>query len=205
MPGQGGPGPVVPIHIDLSGMVRRSVASLYSHLITRPTGQALRLGIESQIGEMGDLCLSILDFTQVAILDYSCADETVAKLILRYRRTDRPADAFFMARGLGEHHLESIEEVLNRHGLALVAESIDADLLLLGDVTVAEHEAWKALESVVRGGPDVIAGRLGWPIEMAAAALETLAEKRVVVRREAAGPIYYALRGLLAETMPFTE
>ena len=99
-----GPGHVIPFSFDLSSLVQRSVASLYSHLVTRPTGRALRLGIESQIGEIGSVCLSVLDFTQVVVLDYSCADEAVAKLIQRYQAADRPADAYFVARGLGEQH-----------------------------------------------------------------------------------------------------
>src|SRR5690606_34547844 len=87
-----GPNRVVPLRFDLSDLVRRSVASLYSHLVTRPTGQALRIGIESQIAELGAICVSILDFTQVIVLDYSCADETVAKLLMRYQQPDRPAE-----------------------------------------------------------------------------------------------------------------
>ena len=97
----------VPVSIDLHSIVRRSVASLYSHLVTRPTGRALRLGIESQIVELGDRCLSVLDFKQVVILDYSCADEAVAKLVLRYLEEDRPADAYFVARGVSDHHLRT--------------------------------------------------------------------------------------------------
>src|SRR5687768_7069016 len=98
------PGQVVPFSFDLHTLVQRSVASLYSHLVTRPTGRALRLGIETQIGDIGTVCLSVLDFTQVVVLDYSCADEVVAKLIQRYAAEDRPADAYFVARGLGEQH-----------------------------------------------------------------------------------------------------
>ena len=36
---------VVPFSFDLSTLVQRSVASLYSHLVTRPTGRALRLSV----------------------------------------------------------------------------------------------------------------------------------------------------------------
>jgi hypothetical protein len=77
---------VVPLRFDMSDMVRRSVATLYSHLVTRPTGRRLRLGIEAQITELGALCITVLDFSEVVVLDYSCADETVAKLIQRFQR-----------------------------------------------------------------------------------------------------------------------
>src|SRR5690625_5136522 len=107
----------VPLSFDLGGIVRMSVASLDSHLIIRPAGHALGLGIESQIGEMGEVeefCLYILDFSGVTIIDYSCADETVEKLIPRYQSDDRPTDAFFIIRGLDQHHHETIENDLER-------------------------------------------------------------------------------------------
>jgi hypothetical protein len=193
----GGPGHVVPLRFDLASLVRRSVASLYSHLITRPTGQALRLGIESQIGEMGELCLSVLDFTQVAVLDYSCADETVAKLLLRFQPPDRPADAYFVLRGVDEHHREALEAVLDRHGLAVV-ELGEGGAALLGAVTPLERLAWLQLTGVGRAGAGEIAARLDAPLADVAAALERLAARRVVVRRPPAEG-YYALVALLQE------
>ncbi|HEX7120418.1 MAG TPA: hypothetical protein VF212_16610 [Longimicrobiales bacterium] len=190
-----GPGRVVPLHFELSRLVHRSVANLYSHLVTRPTGQAVRLGIESQIGEMGELCLSVLDFRQVAVLDYSCADETVAKLILRYQAEDRPADAYFVARGLAEHHLEMIEAVLERHGLALVAE-LDAGPTLLGAVDDAEREAWTAVERLGRASVAEVAEYLSASQEEVAPALDALIRRRVVLYREAPR-VHYALTPLI--------
>lgn len=173
---------VVPFSFDLSTLVQRSVASLYSHLVTRPTGRALRLGIESQIGEIGSVCLSVLDFTQVVVLDYSCADEAVAKLIQRYQFADRPADAYFVARGLGEQHRDPIDEVLIRHNLTLVAE-VEGEFTLLGRADTVEHDAWHALQRVRIGRPGDVAAALESPENGVANALERLAARRVVLRR----------------------
>lgn len=189
--------PIQPLRIDVSAMARRSVATLYSHLVTRPTGQALRLGIESQIGELGELCVSILDFSQVAIIDFSCADETIAKLIRRYQSDDRPAEAFFIARGLGEVHRETVEEVLLRHGLALVAED-DGDMVLLGEVNGLEKAAWQQLERKGRLGSDAVAKAVGLAEEAVELALASLARKRVLLR-DARGSDYLSLKALLTE------
>ena len=189
--------PIQPIRIDLSAMARRSVATLYSHLVTRPTGQALRLGIESQIGELGELCVSILDFSQVAIIDFSCADETIAKLIRRYQSDDRPAEAFFIARGLGEVHRETVEEVLLRHGLALVCED-DGGMLLLGEVDGLEKAAWDQLERRGRLGSAAVAKSVGLAEEAVELALASLARKRVLLRDVAASE-YLSIRALLPE------
>lgn len=193
-------GPVVPIRIDLSQLVRRSVASLYSHLITRPTGQALRLGIESQIGEIGSLCLSVLDFSQVRVLDYSCADETVAKLILRYQRADRPADAYFVARGVSVLHRETIEEVLFRHDLALVVQEAESPErpTLYGELPPLERAVWAALEEIAHGRSADVANVVAESESRVAAALDALAERRVVVRHDETRT-YYSIGRLLGD------
>jgi hypothetical protein len=189
------PRQVVPFSFDLSSLVQRSVACLYSHLVTRPTGRALRVGIETQIGDIGSVCLSVLDFTQVLVLDYSCADEVVAKLIQRYQPEDRPADAYFVARGLGEQHREPIEQVLLRHELALVAE-VDDEYMLLGAATPLERAAWTLLQQTRRGAAPEIAGPLRVPVHQASTALDRLAARRVVLRQEPP-PAYVALTTLL--------
>jgi hypothetical protein len=191
-------GNVIPFSFDLSTLVQRSVASLYSHLVTRPTGRALRLGIESQIGEIGAVCLSVLDFTQVVVLDYSCADEAVAKLIQRYQMSDRPADAYFVARGLGDQHRDPIDEVLIRHNLALVAE-VEGEFTLLGRADELEQSAWHALQHVRIGCADDVAGELDATSSDVGAALDRLAARRVVLRRGAPGS-FCALSTLLPAT-----
>jgi len=190
---------VVPLRFDLSDLVRRSVASLYSHLVTRPTGQALRIGIESQIAELGTICVSILDFTQVIVLDYSCADETVAKLLKRYQQPDRPAEAYFIARGVAERHRDALEAVLERHGLALAAEMCDGGPVLLGVASPLEREAWAALESLVRAEAGDVAGALGASPRDAGHVLDRLVERRLAVKQEFSG-VYYALAGLVGQS-----
>jgi hypothetical protein len=181
--------------IDLSTLVPRSVASLYSHLVTRPTGRALRMGIESQIGELGRFCVSVLDFSQVVVLDYSCADEVVAKLIQRFQRDDRPSDAYFIARGLAEEHRDPIEEVLSRHQLALVAE-LDGAFALLGHASSFERTVWSLLQKLSSAEAAEVALDLNCRHNDAVYALETLTERRAVLRL-AQAPRYYSLTALL--------
>ena len=80
-----------PVSIDVGRLVRRNVASLYSSLVTRPTGQAVRLAIENVLAEeTGPISLSVIDLSQVTVIDFSCADEVVAKLLLRFLEEGSP-------------------------------------------------------------------------------------------------------------------
>jgi hypothetical protein len=166
---------------------RLSVTSLFSNLVTRPTGRAIRTGVESQLAEMEGVCapcLSVLDFSQVRILDYSCADEIVAKLLLRFVGEERPADAFFVVRGLDEHHVEPIEAVLERHGLLLVAQDHDGAVHLLGATNPVHRATWNVLIRRGRASAGEIAPDAGLSEEAVAATLHGFALQRVVVRHE---------------------
>ena len=186
---------IIPHSIDLSALVRKSVASLYSHLVTRPTGQALRMGIESQISELGNFCVSVLDFTQVVILDYSCADETIAKLILRYQRDDRPSDAYFVARGVAEHHIEPIEDVLSRQDLALVADIDGMGFMLLGEASESERAVWGALHSQGFCNMEKIQASTALHGAELEYAVDRLMRRRAVIRRD---DVYVSLSALVA-------
>jgi hypothetical protein len=188
---------LVPFSFDLSSHVPRSVATLYSNIVTRPTGRAVRLGIESHIGELGSCCLSVLDFTQVVVLDYSCADEAVAKLVQRYLDGDRPADVYFVARGLAEQHRDPIEAVLARHRLALVAELAPHGFVLLGDVGEVERSVWSALQQRGYGEAIGLAAAFGCGEAEMQELLESLARRRVVLRCQAP-PNYYTLSALIS-------
>jgi hypothetical protein len=193
-------GPVVPLRFDLSDLVKRSVATLYSHLVTRPTGQALRVGIESQICELGALCLTVLDFSEVVVLDYSCAEETVAKLLQRFQRQDRPADAYFVARGVDDRHQDTLDAVLERQGLTMVAELADGPSLV-GHTTPVESAVWSALQRMARGGASAVAAEVDYPESAVAAALDDLARRRTVMRIDIPRT-YFALTPLIGPTLP---
>ena len=58
------------------------VTSFYSNLVTRPTGRAVRMGVESQLAELDgieNLCLSVLDFSQVPVMDGNVCIGSVAE------------------------------------------------------------------------------------------------------------------------------
>ena len=103
-----------------STVLRGTVCDLYSNLVTRPTGAAVRTAIERQVVEIGTPVVTTIDFSQVNLLDFSCADEIVAKLLLRYADATAPP-GYLLFRGIHDGHLDPIETVLERHELALIA------------------------------------------------------------------------------------
>ena len=147
-------------HIDVSSMLRKSVCELYSNLVTRPTGAAVRCEIEQELDRIGDRALTVIDFSHVGLLDFSCADEIVAKLLLQYVSTDAPRrEVYFVFRGISESHMEAIEAVLERHKLALVTQHADGGTRLLGIIGLEERRAWEIISQLGAGGHGSFARR----------------------------------------------
>lgn len=109
-------------HINVHAILQQSVNGFYTDLVTRPTGRAVRETIERDL-PIGTV--AVMDFTGVGCLDYSCADEIVAKLV-------RDKVRVLLLRGLTDAHREAIEPVLAGAGLAVLCERPDGVLEGLG-------------------------------------------------------------------------
>ena len=189
--------PLDPISIDVGKVLQRTVTSLYAHLITRPTGRAVRMAIETQLQGVGERSLSLIDFSEVVIIDFSCADEVVAKLLQRYHAAE-VHEAFFVFRGVSEPHRDQIEVVLERQGLAAVAETDPGTFQLLGVHTNGEGDVWKRLEA--RGAVSVDEMDDLLETEDDRAALDSLTSRGLAFRSPTTGGIH-ALSRLVEHLM----
>jgi hypothetical protein len=169
-------------HIDISSVLRQTLAcDLYSNLVTRSTGAAVRGQIEQLLSESRERALTVIDFSQVSMIDFSCADEVVAKLLMRYAADDPPQDAYFLFRGVTEHHSDAIEAVLERHGLALALES-EGEVHVIGTLTDGERSAWAATYRLGRVNAADLAADLGTAPDDAQQYLDALCRLRLVMR-----------------------
>jgi hypothetical protein len=169
-------------HIDLSSVLRQTVAcDLYSNLVTRPTGAAVRDEIERLLSDTHDRTLTVIDFSQVSMIDFSCADEVIAKLLLRYASDDSPQEAYFLFRGVTEEHWEAIEAVLERRGLALVLEQPDG-VRVVGQLPDDERDVWEAVYRLGRPSLAELAETLKAEPRTVERALHGLRRRRLVMR-----------------------
>ena len=169
-------------HIDLSSVLRRSVCDLYSNLVTRPTGAAVRTEIEQLLSSVNGPSLTVIDFSHVGLLDYSCADEVVAKLLLRYCASTAPVAKYFVFRGLQESHVHAVEAALARYGLALVLERHDGEVQLVGVIHDDEKRAWDTVCRLGAGDAATIAAAMGTEAPATEELLNSLSERRLLMR-----------------------
>jgi hypothetical protein len=167
-------------HIDLSVVLRETVScDLYSNLVTRPTGAAVRAQIEALLRE-SDRALAVIDFTHVRMIDFSCADEVVAKLLLRYSADLPPREAYFIFRGVNDAHWDAIEVVLQQRGLALLVEE-ETGVELRGELTDGERRAWEVVRRRGQAVAADVAGDMGGDDADAERLLEALHKRRLLM------------------------
>lgn len=168
---------MTPIRLDL--VLREAVGTPYSDLVTRSTGQAVRHRLLATLRDR-PLADAHLDFSAVGFMDFSCADEVVAKLLLDVAAL--PVGRIVL-HGLREDHAEAIDHALDRHGLVLAALTHDTErACLLGRVDADWRPVVERL--FVRGGRVAvppIAEDLGWAEPRTRAALQALVEHRCVL------------------------
>src|SRR3989449_7999978 len=93
-------------HIDVHAVLQETVSGVYTDLVTRTTGRVVREHIERTIAAAEPaFAIARMDFTGVGCIDYSCADEIVAKLL-------RARPAVLVLTGISDGHREAIEPVL---------------------------------------------------------------------------------------------
>ncbi len=166
--------------IDLRSILRRTVSGWYGDLVTRPTGKAVRCGVEEMLAEYDGEQVAVIDFSSVRLLDLSCADEIVAKLLLHHgTRT-------FLLRGISEDHQDALEPVLERHGLAAVAQDRTGRIRFLGVITEQVRGVLTMLAE--RGSAEVedVADHLAVPTAAAREVFDELLERRLALA-DAAG------------------
>jgi len=102
-------------------------------LVTRNSGQVIRERIERDIVKEDEGTVVRLDFSKIGIVDYSCADEIVAKLVSRLLSGEY-GDKYIVLTGLNENQKENLEVALERKGLAVMGRMKDGENVLLGNL-----------------------------------------------------------------------
>ncbi len=94
-------------------------------LVTRATGESVRGTLEKQVAGTDEATVFLLDFGKIGIIDYSCADEVIAKLVSRLVSGEY-GDRYLVLIGLNDTQKENVEVALERKDLAVMAVVSDA-------------------------------------------------------------------------------
>ncbi|HSB55522.1 MAG TPA: hypothetical protein VLD58_14275 [Gemmatimonadales bacterium] len=162
--------------IRVEQLLRETVQSPYCDLVTRPTGRAVRSSIQQRLTAL-HTTLTLLDFSEVGLVDFSCADEVIAKLLL-----EPVSETAIVLQGLREEQLEAIEHVLEHHDLATLVRDPERGIArIVGRASPDLRTAFFALQQHGPAGADGLARLTGWAADHAEAVLAALARLRLVI------------------------
>lgn len=181
-------------HIDVGSVLRRTVCDLYSNLVTRPTGVAVRREIEGVLLGLEEPSLTVIDFSQVGLLDFSCADEVVGKLLDGVRRQVIVTDAYVLVRGVRDDHLEAIEAVMQRYDMAVIVEGEDGAWRAVGPLDEGMRRVLDAVHRCGRIVPSELVKEVEQPASTVEASLDGLLARRLVMRDDDA---YVSLQSVM--------
>jgi len=102
---------------DLAALMREVILNGSSNLVTRETGAIIRERVERELMAEPGRIVALLDFSAIGVIDFSCADEVIAKLISRLL-SEEYGEKFIVLTGLSSNQMENIEVALERKKLA---------------------------------------------------------------------------------------
>jgi predicted DNA-binding transcriptional regulator len=168
---------------DLYKLLKEELRNGSSDLVTRQSGQVIRERIERDIVKEAEGEVIALDFSKIGIIDYSCADEIVAKLLSRLLGGEY-GDRYIILTGLNENQKENIEVALERKALSIMAEVKESgEKVLIGSLN---NYLIETLNLILRKGritASELSEELALPLNTSGTRLLNLYKKRLVKRQ----------------------
>ncbi len=124
---------IVMFTYDLYTILKEELKNGSNNLVTRSTGQAVRERIERDLEQAPEGSVIGLDFSKVGVIDYSCSDEIVAKLLSRLLAGEY-GDKYLVLTGMNDNQRENIEVALERKDLAILSETREGTRVVLGNL-----------------------------------------------------------------------
>jgi len=184
---------------DFRDLMDEQLTNGSRHFVTRETGRLIRESVESRLEREAEGVVVALDFTHVGIVDFSCADEIISKLIARLQGQEY-GDKYVILQGLTPSQEENITVALERKKLAALVSRTDGSWDLLGTLNPYLHEALQFVMARQEVTARALADETRVEISLASTKLLNLFKARLVQRasvRLPDGGRQYVYRSLL--------
>ena len=171
---------------DLSKFLKEELGNGSKDLVTRPSGEKIRQRVERDMEQEPDGSVIALDFVRIGIIDYSCADEIIAKLVSRLLSGEY-GDKYILLTGLNENQKENIEVALERKDLAIVSEMREGYRVLIGNLNNYLKETLDFIQKKKKVSAKDLSAGLKLEANTSGTRLLNLHKKRLVRRAETIG------------------
>lgn len=167
----------------LRGLAKEELGRGSNHLVTREAGRVIRERIERELEAEGSGAIVALDFSDAGVIDFSCADEVVAKLVSRLLSGEY-GDKYLFLTGLNSNHRENLQVALERKRLAALAVDDDHSWETLGVLLPYLEETLRVVMEEDRVTAKELAVKLSIELNTSGTRLLNLHKLRLCVRTE---------------------
>lgn len=153
------------------------------HIVTRETGRKIRAAAAQRLRALEGGGLLTLDFSGTGIIDYSCADEFVAKLLTRLIAGEY-GEKYLRLSNLNPSQKENIDVALERKRLPSILVNPDRTWQCLGTIKPYLKETLRIVMTRGRVSARDLSALLGIALNTSSTRLINLHRQRLVRRRE---------------------
>jgi len=185
------------VNIDLYQLLKEEIGNGSPNLVTRETGRIIRERIERELKKAEVI---YLDFSKIGIIDYSCADEIIARLVSRLVGSEY-GERFIVLTNLNPNQEENIHVALEKKKLALLKQTAtegltprkgsrrlqpakERELEIIGFIANHLREVFEMVNERGRLTAKELADKLKLELNTAATRLLNLYKKYLVTRTE---------------------
>lgn len=172
-----------PTRVLVSALCRAALGDEAVHLVTREAGDRVRACLEGRLAALAPGGVLTIDFEGAGVIDFSCADECLAKLVSRLIAGEY-ADRYLCLAGLTDSQRENIQVALERRRVPAFLLAADGSGECLGSVTPYLLETLRLVLARGRVSAREMAGLLGLELTASSTRLINLHRLRLVTRRE---------------------
>lgn len=156
------------------------------HMVTRETGRQARARTAAILASSGEGTVTTLDFEGVGIIDFSCADEFLAKLLTRLTAGEY-GDKYLRLTGVNASQRENLEVALERKKLATILRT-DGSWSCVGSLKPYLRETLDIVMNREQLSARELSELLGIELNNSSTRLINLHRQRLVTRRERVMP-----------------
>ena len=171
------------VDCDMKSIIDEELKNGSNDLVTRETGNRIREKIEEELRSVKKSIIIFLNFSNIGIIDYSCADEIVAKLVSRLISGEY-GEKYILIKGLSPCQRENIEVALERKRLSVLSLTERGSCEIIGHLN---NYLKKTLFFVMQNGKMTsreVANRLGIELNTSSTRLINLYKKGLLIRHE---------------------
>ncbi len=171
------------MHIKLTEMYRIVCGAGDVHLVTRETGRKIRAETARRLAGMDEGGVMTVDFTGVGVIDYSCADEFLAKLVTRLIAGEY-GDKYLRLVRLTPSQRENVEVALERKRLPTMLVNPDRTWQCLGSIKPYLRETLDLVMAREKTSARDLSDLLKIELNTSSTRLINLHHQRLVTRKE---------------------